>query len=545
MTFLPIVMRELRVASRRRSTYWVRTAAALAVIIAGTWLFLMMQHAPPRMTATTLFGVLTGAAILYALVSGVRATSDCLSSEKREGTLGLLFLTDLKGYDVVLGKLAANSLNAFYAVAAVVPVLAMPLLMGGVTPGEFGRMAMVAVNTLFFSLAVGLCVSGLCRSANSAAGLTLLTILFFSALLPGLGASLEALGKISRIHPVFFIASPGYGYYLAFDSSYRVWAPVFWYSLAVVQGLGWLALVLASVIAPRAWQDKARGGRPLQWRERWRSWTFGDASERTAYRHRLLDANPFFWLSSRARFKPALVWVVLGLLAVIWVGGLVKFKRDWMNEGGYVGTALVLNGLLRFWFANEAARQLTEERRAGTLELLLSTPLEVRDILRGQWLALVRQFLGPVLLVLVVEWLLMFVVVSSALNEDRALWVSLWLGEMAMLLADLAALYWLCQWLALTARNPARAAGSSLAAVLFLSWGAYALVMLVVVLASVNSPQAPNPGWAFFVGLWFALGMVADLGFGVWARQKLLAQFRVVAQQRYAPATGFWKRWFG
>jgi ABC-type Na+ efflux pump permease subunit len=227
------------------------------------------------------------------------------------------------------------------------------------------------------------------------------------------------------------------------------------------------------------------------------------------------------------------------------VGGLVKFKRDWMNEGGYVGTALVLNGLLRFWFANEAARQLTEERRAGTLELLLSTPLEVRDILRGQWLALVRQFLGPVLLVLVVEWLLMFVVVSSALNEDRALWVSLWLGEMAMLLADLAALYWLCQWLALTARNPARAAGSSLAAVLFLSWGAYALVMLVVVLASVNSPQAPNPGWAFFVGLWFGLGMLADLGFGVWARQKLLAQFRVVAQQRYAPRASFWKRWFG
>ena len=136
MTFLPIVVRELRVAARRRSTYWVRSAAALAVLIAGTWLFLMMQHSPPQALATTLFGVLTGAAVLYALVSGVRATSDCVSGEKREGTLGLLFLTDLKGYDVVLGKLAASSLNAFYAVVAVVPVLALPLLMGGSPRGN-------------------------------------------------------------------------------------------------------------------------------------------------------------------------------------------------------------------------------------------------------------------------------------------------------------------------------------------------------------------------------------------------------------------------
>ena len=32
----------------------------------------------------------------------MRNTADSLSAEKREGTLGLLFLTDLRGYDVVL-----------------------------------------------------------------------------------------------------------------------------------------------------------------------------------------------------------------------------------------------------------------------------------------------------------------------------------------------------------------------------------------------------------------------------------------------------------
>ena len=105
MTFLPIVARELRIASRRRATYWVRSGAAGLILLVGAWFFLMLHREAPRQLAEVLFGVTTGAAVLYCLLSGVRATSDCISQEKREGTLGLLFLTDLRGYDVVLGKL--------------------------------------------------------------------------------------------------------------------------------------------------------------------------------------------------------------------------------------------------------------------------------------------------------------------------------------------------------------------------------------------------------------------------------------------------------
>ena len=86
-----------RLASRRRGRYWLRSLAALAILIAGTWLFVMMQGAPTKELAGFLFGVLTGGAVLFALLSGPRSTADCISEEKREGTLGLLFLTDLKG----------------------------------------------------------------------------------------------------------------------------------------------------------------------------------------------------------------------------------------------------------------------------------------------------------------------------------------------------------------------------------------------------------------------------------------------------------------
>ena len=99
MTFLPIVARELRIAARRPGTYWVRSGAALALLVIGTWFLLMNWREPTHVIALGLFSILTGSAVLYCLLSGVWFTADCLSEEKREGTLGLLFLTDLKGYD--------------------------------------------------------------------------------------------------------------------------------------------------------------------------------------------------------------------------------------------------------------------------------------------------------------------------------------------------------------------------------------------------------------------------------------------------------------
>ncbi len=54
-------------------------------------------------------GLLTAVGLVIALASVV-ITADCISRERREGTLSLLFLSTMKGRDVVLGKLAALGL---------------------------------------------------------------------------------------------------------------------------------------------------------------------------------------------------------------------------------------------------------------------------------------------------------------------------------------------------------------------------------------------------------------------------------------------------
>src|SRR5690348_13323226 len=207
MTFLPIVDRELRVAARRHSTYWVRLLLAMASIVIGFFLYLGNIHTSRAHLAREIFGGLGFLGLVYGLASGRRFTADCLSEEKREGTLGLLFLTDLKGYDVVLGKLAANSLDAFYGAIAVLPILAIPLLLGGVTLGELQRMALIAVNALFFSLTLGICISAISRSGRKAAAATFLIILLCSALLPAIGAWINYSGRYRGLEQYFYMPS--------------------------------------------------------------------------------------------------------------------------------------------------------------------------------------------------------------------------------------------------------------------------------------------------------------------------------------------------
>src|SRR6185503_3253732 len=122
MTFLPIVGRELRVAARKRSTFWVRVSAAIVALVIGCGFLILAQFRFGFGTACFgmgLFITLTWLCFIAVLSAGLFFTSDCLSEEKRDGTIGLLLLTDLTGYDPVLGKLLETSLRAFYALLAV------------------------------------------------------------------------------------------------------------------------------------------------------------------------------------------------------------------------------------------------------------------------------------------------------------------------------------------------------------------------------------------------------------------------------------------
>src|SRR5262245_16902886 len=199
MTFLPIVGRELRVASRRRGTYWLRLLVALLAIVVGVFVYAAQYGGPTSVLGARIFIGLAGVAFIYCLVAGRAYTADCLSEEKREGTLGLLFLTSLRGYDVVLGKLAATSLNGFYGLVAIVPILAVPLLMGGISNGEFWRMVLVLLNTFFFSLATGILSSTMSSRGRGPMGLNFALLLLLVVLPPAITGAIMYFSSATNV----------------------------------------------------------------------------------------------------------------------------------------------------------------------------------------------------------------------------------------------------------------------------------------------------------------------------------------------------------
>src|SRR4051794_13883975 len=160
-----------------------------------------------------LFAILTWMAVAAALSAGLFFTSDCLSEEKREGTLGFLFLTDLRGYDVVAGKLLSNSLRGFFALLALLPILGITLLMGGVTGLQFWKTSLALVNALFFSLAAGLFVSAAGRDSQKVMAGTFLLLLLCNVGFP-LGDWLLELSRHGA-KPRLNLASPLFAFRMA------------------------------------------------------------------------------------------------------------------------------------------------------------------------------------------------------------------------------------------------------------------------------------------------------------------------------------------
>src|ERR1051325_626417 len=94
MNVRPLIVRELRAEARRANTYWLRAVAAGLLTALFVWSAWTFQAS----------GTLLGPMLFYSLSQGLEIAmlaiiaalaADSISREKREGTLGLLFLTPL------------------------------------------------------------------------------------------------------------------------------------------------------------------------------------------------------------------------------------------------------------------------------------------------------------------------------------------------------------------------------------------------------------------------------------------------------------------
>ena len=414
MQFLPIVERELRVVARHAQTWWRRVLVLLLgfVVLAFIWLTAGRFSSLSQMGHAALSG-LSVLGFIYALLAGPLATADCLIRERREGTLGLLFLTDLRGYDVVFGKIAASSLDISFSLVAALPLLAIPVLAGGVNLAQLGQVVLALANLMVLSLAIGVFASSLLDSGRAALAATFLALLFLTFGLPLVGEGVLKLRTNGTPAAVLYSCCPLWLIAICVNPP-GFPSPMFkyWMNIAGTQMLAWALLSLACYRTGKHWREVASGGARSWWRGRFGRWRKPSFAAGFARRRFWLERNPVAWIERRDRWQERILAVLVCGCGIFYALEHAHSPRTWPRNNDIFLWPAITHYLLCLWVCIQSPRRFADDKQSGALELLLCTTLPARQFVRGAIAALWRRFGRALVALVLLDAFLVYAYVS-------------------------------------------------------------------------------------------------------------------------------------
>jgi ABC-type transport system involved in multi-copper enzyme maturation permease subunit len=524
----PIFAREFRTVPRRAGHYGMRAASLGLLWTLGitAWLATGGLGAEPEIGDTARFGLLLFQIFTYVLLAlttffAALSAASAVAQEKDRRTFVLLLMTDLRDFEIVLGKLLGSLLPIVLVLLGTLPVLMMLLLLGGVTLHQVVYAWLVIVTT---GLAAG-SLGGLValwrdRTFQSLALSVLALVLYFcavralGALPPGNPSAESWLGRINW---------PGLTAYLdpfvALQSVLE--PPESAVDLGGAKVWGYIAVMIAWSVALNAWglfklRDWNPGGEPIQQREalgededkdRARAHAAGGAARR-------VWKNPIVWREICTRGygrRPILVKLFYGLvLSLILYAALTPIlngPRVPFASGYGLVPVTILSLLL---VAAQAVTAITSERDGRTLDLLLVTDLSPKEFIFGKLGGVLyntkEYVLPPLILAAAYAWLGLLATppanrqyLSTGMNITALL--AVW-GAIVVLLAFVLVLG---IHIALRVVNSRQAVTNALGTVFFLSVGTLVCIYLILI----------NGGTFEYQIISFSLFIVVGIG-GLW-----------------------------
>ena len=553
----PLVERELRAGARRPLFFWLRGLLALAAGFQGYELLGRFVMAPPPASGMPWKGpsgiFINGATLLHqmswllflATLLMSLVSADSITRERREGTLGLLLLTDLTPREIVWGKMLSCGLTTFLVLLGSLPALMFPVLAGGVTGSEAALTGLGLLNTLFVVLAAGLWMSTVFHERRYAVPATLglvAALAFGPEVLGGsyFGAGAVPLSRLFGLAGWMTAAQMAFPFKLLF---------VVWF--IVMNAAGWLFLWRAGATLAAGWQDQPH--QQVHEPEPTEAWPSqapapplvegaaptlepATALARASWLTdpRPWDADPIRWRVERLGSVEGLLWlaVALNFLAQFGtLGSILNFGAGPADTWGlvsFVGMAVILfSGGLIAW---AGARFFQDSRQQQDLELLLTTPLGSRHILGGQWRVLRRALTWPLGVVLVVALPAGISLLYNYVNSyHREFWTLLQPFLIAVnLVLEAMALCWVGMWFGLHGRNAITAVAGTVGLVQLLPLAlSVPLMWSWVWLPGHASSPAMSHARMPPVILALLFFLAKNLAFIVWARLRLCRELRL------------------
>jgi ABC-type transport system involved in multi-copper enzyme maturation permease subunit len=395
-----------------------------------------------------LFRALVLTQLLMMLFFAPIAAATSIAHEKDRRTFVLMLMTDMTDWEIILGKLGASFLLISVLLAAGLPVFALSLLLGGISPAQLFQIELVTLATGIVGGSVGLIVANWRDRTFQSLALTVLAVVLGLAGIEAIGAVLppaaDGLPFSSSLNP--FRVVP-----LILESSGD--SPMLPVTFRFFVAALFVAIVLnlASIVMLRRWnpgrnepreQREAPGAEDLieinesaidaiEFNEQVSKRLAAgaglaaeqpDASTGLAVprrTHRRLSGkardyrhpwnNPILWreLATRAYGNKPLIIKGAYLLAVAVIVAYIFNGPAAQTDPWRVTRAMVPLGILSLLLINaQGVTALTSERDTGALDLLLVTELTPRQFIYGKLYGILYNTKEMIVAPIVLTWAL-------------------------------------------------------------------------------------------------------------------------------------------
>jgi ABC-type transport system involved in multi-copper enzyme maturation permease subunit len=413
----PIFDKELRIASRRKRYYFLRVGfiIVLLVLLLQSWFITMsftLMSGPAAFRAARMSVVARGVTVTIAWLEfillpllGAVMMSNSISEEINKRTLDVLLTTPITNVQLIAGKILSRMLQLVILACITLPLLSVIRSFGGV-PWDFVITSFcITMTTTFLYAGTSLFYSIKGKYAYRVVGRVVFTAMFFFILLPlglygldhfrnwpWLGGVIEFLMTCNPYIGMSEITK-------SVMSSNPAGVNAFpWVRHSITISAAFITIILLSVIRLRKTvMNISEGGNKgiFAVRKLWGSAAAGKNEYVSARGLIEVKGDPIIWKEMRRRGSSSVVEErianVLFIIIIVITYFLAAYYKVLMNSIFHAFLVTILTALAFLRTASLAALSISSEKQARTWPMLLTTPIEDRNIVRMKLKAIIKK----------------------------------------------------------------------------------------------------------------------------------------------------------